>query len=206
MAGIFNLVSDISERERGQLAKPLARSKTLLEPSSVSLKSTSLLKPKGLSVRSNSEINILASPHTNNAKSDTNIKEQGLRKKKEVVESKKAKLQKSNEYCFKRPLSPKQRTKSTSFPEPEKLAHYYDFESAFRNVSNINLENELKELLNRKQKVVKPFQDEGFESDPEPCASPNIPLMSLPFDFSDSMLKEDEIPDLPSLSDNELLA
>lgn len=230
MAGAFNLFSDISERDKGCVAKPFLKSKSTLEPTFNPLKSSGVVRPKGLSMRSKSELNIPAILNNNNIKRNTHVSntpellkakpvqsdfksgfispgKQSTTKRKEVIESKKPKLQKSsNEYCFKKPLPPKKRSKTQEFLSPEKLSNFYDYESELENVCNINIQDELRDLLPQRQKLSNVCEDEGFESDPEPCVSTIIPSLATSLYYLDSMSLEDDVPDLPPLSDDEIFS
>ncbi|KZC10236.1 PREDICTED: uncharacterized protein LOC107188474 [Dufourea novaeangliae] len=66
MAGIFNLFGEnVSNLNKGSVAKPISRSKTSLGIAGTSMKSINQPKPKGLSFRSKSDLNVPSLPHAN---------------------------------------------------------------------------------------------------------------------------------------------
>ncbi|XP_043249403.1 uncharacterized protein LOC122395682 [Colletes gigas] len=229
MAGIFNLFGGISDLDKGQVTKSLSRSKTSLGVSETSVKSFNQLKPKGLSIRSSSDINVSASLCLNNSNQDVSNKQQDCLKLKPTQSNNgscslsprkefPAKKQNDNpieikrnvkhltsqktfnDHIFKKPLTPKKLI-TKSYPEPERLAPYYDEQSEFDNVYRRTIENDFKELFLKKENEMLLHEDEGFESDPEPLEL-ELPKLHLSSESIEEEYKKCWIPDLPNISDD----
>lgn len=227
MAGIFNLFGE-SNLNRGQVVKPLIKSKTTIGISETPVKAVVTSKQKGLSIRSNSNSNISAAGHLNNLNQAVPNKQQEFLKPKltqldfggrpispeknlKAVEYSTKSLKKvpdkesaqklSDETIFKKPLLSKSYTKKR-YPEPESLAPYCDMQLEFDDIYTKDIENEFKELLKKKKDEVMPYEDEGFESDPEQIEY-KIPTLCISPASFDIEWKQCKTPNLPEISDNE---
>lgn len=232
MAGIFNLFGTTSDLNKGQVVKPLSRANTSLGVGGTSLKSSFQSKPKGLSFRSNSDLNVSNTPHLNQDLKDkhqeclkptlTQLDSNGrsLSPRKEFLKKQNAQFDKlnnlspkktfnqnvqlekpSNEFVFKVPLPQKNIVKN-SYPEPEKLAPYYDMQFEFDDIYTTTLKNEFKELLMKHKDEVLPYEDEGFESDPSSLEY-ELPMLHMsPRSNSEESLSRLTL-NLPELSDDD---
>ncbi|XP_076642881.1 uncharacterized protein LOC143353433 isoform X2 [Halictus rubicundus] len=121
---------------------------------------------------------------------------------KKTVDNQNVQLQKpSDDLAFKIPLPPKSIIKN-SYPGPEKLAPYYDMQFEFDDFYTKTLENEFKELLSKKNDKVVPYEDEGFESDPE-SLNFELPMLRMTPTSDDEEWESNLILNLPELSDDD---
>lgn len=227
MAGIFNLFGE-SNLNKGQVMKPLLKSKTTIGINETPVKTVVSSKQKGLSIRSNSNSNISAASQLNILNQDVLNKQQEYLKPKltqldiggrpispgkdlkaneystkslKKVPDKKSAQKLSDETIFKKPFLSKNYTKKR-YPEPESLAPYCDMQFEFDDIYTKTIENEFKELLLKKKDEVLPYEDEGFESDPEQIEYKMPTLCISPKSF-DIEWRQCKTPNLPEISDNE---
>ncbi|XP_078050509.1 uncharacterized protein LOC144477001 [Augochlora pura] len=106
----------------------------------------------------------------------------------------------SGEFCFKKPLTPKNRIQE-SYPDPEELAHYCDMQFDFDHFYTLEAEKEFRELLMNKKNKVLPYEDEGFQSDPE-LITWEFPMLHVSFDSDYEERENNRALDLPELSDD----
>ncbi|XP_031826889.1 uncharacterized protein LOC116424516 [Nomia melanderi] len=126
---------------------------------------------------------------------------------KKILDKQHIKVQKAfevqvrcEEVAFKKPFTPKKPMEL--YPEPERLAYYYDMQFEFDDIYSKAIENEFKELL-RKKSEVQPYEDEGFDSDPEPLEY-ELPTSCVTPKSDDDEWKDSLTLDLPELSDDDL--
>lgn len=227
MAGIFNLFGE-SNLNKGQVVKPLLKSKTTIGVSETPVKTVLSSKQKGLSIRSNSNSNTSAVGHLNNLNQcvsnkqqdcfkpkltqldiggrpispgkDLKVDEYSTKSQKKVPDKKNAQKL-SDEIIFKKPFSPKNYAKKR-YPEPESLAPYCDMQFEFDDIYTKTIKNEFKELLLKKKNEVLPYEDESFESDPE-LIEYKMPILRIsPISFHQNW-RQCKTPNLPDISDNE---
>ncbi|XP_046487504.1 uncharacterized protein [Neodiprion pinetum] len=106
---------------------------------------------------------------------------------------------------FKKPLTPTviKNTRSSSQPEPEKLAFYYDEEENYMNTDDQPTAPDFEELVANFTRSIQTYDDEGFESDPEMLPFPVLPELKLRACLkSEQELDEDSL-SLPDISDND---
>ncbi|XP_012142505.1 uncharacterized protein LOC100879817 [Megachile rotundata] len=226
MAGIFNLFGE-SNLNKGQVVKPLVRSKTTIGASETPVKTVLSSKQKGLSIRTNSNSNISTVGHLTNLNQDVPNKPQEYLKPKltqldiggrpispgkdlkadeystkslKKVPDKKNTQKLSDKTIFLKPALPKNYTKKR-YPEPESLAPYCDMQFEFDDIYSKTIENEFKELLLKKRDEVLPYND-SFETDPEEIEYEMPTLYVSPISF-DTEWRQFKIPSLPEISDNE---
>ncbi|XP_076162146.1 uncharacterized protein LOC143144041 [Ptiloglossa arizonensis] len=124
-----------------------------------------------------------------------------LSPRKVIFNPKTVKLQKiSDDYIFKKPLSPKKLI-TKSYPEPENLAPYYDMQYEFDHIYTKTMENKLKELSMKKNEVLT-YEDEEFESDPEPFKL-ELSKLCILFELFEEEYEKCCTPDLPEISDDD---
>ncbi|XP_043271768.1 uncharacterized protein [Venturia canescens] len=100
---------------------------------------------------------------------------------------------------FRKPFTPKlNRKPSQVYPEPQKLAPYCDDENDLYSMT-LNLDRDFVRLVSLSRSPVKPFEDEGFESDPEFISVP--PCGDREDRFEE--IVSDESPSLPNLSEDD---
>ncbi|KAL6265126.1 hypothetical protein P5V15_005217 [Pogonomyrmex californicus] len=224
MSSIFNLLSGLNESDRGQI-KPIARSKTSHEIRPNSLKTMGVTKPKGLSIRSNSDMNIsdihsikknvigkeqdclklkvtqvdsngcpISPGKATSTKKSSKTKESNL--KEETMTIKCTKKQ-SNDGVFKKPLPPNKNVKR--YPEPEKLAYWYDSQHDFDYGYIEAVEKEFKDMLSKKKENLKHCKENVLISNSDASL---LEIPKLIFDKSyDKGYEELVTPDLPEISD-----
>ncbi|KAG7207367.1 hypothetical protein KM043_009028 [Ampulex compressa] len=200
-----NNAKAIGQKPKGLSLRPSseiniqARSSSFKQ-NALSVKQQDLLKPKLTQVDGNG-CPISPTKDISNKMNQRPNKIKSLGMKKETSTNKVVKQQVFGEHIFKEPLPPKTSNKNI-YPEPETLAPYCNLQFDFDDEYSMTLQRECKKMLSGTKHDWKPYDDEGFESDPEPLDLLEIPkIIESPVHFEDNI---DQLsPALPEISDTE---